>query len=832
MSLSSSMWASVSGLMAHGNKMNIVGNNIANVSTLAYKGQRADFSDYLYTDGGSVSGTTQIGQGVSTYAVLGDYSQGSFESTNSVTDLAIDGNGFFQLRKPNSEQMYYSRAGDLYFNNNRELQNPEGYLLQGWKVDNTKSLSFYGGSTSTGSTATTNSAYKGTGTPVDIVLDSWNIPPQQTTNVSFTMGLTNDGTGDKTTSSTSPMTALFDLWDARSTPPMADSAYATQSSIKVYDEGGSTHNLTVYYDQVDASKTDSNGKTVYSIEGLPAGYTMYEYMVTIPPAEDQRSYGGKGYSATTNTWSTEPTKFYNDPAMGTNKQAGVLMSGVMIFDASGKLVNQTAYSYGATETPAANDQVAVDPSLKSSWQPTKTSSNGLPVFSANFSGQPLANSVSETVTQGTTTVSQVEKQITELDFGLKDIGNPAWNNPIVTTAQKDSAGNPVGTLPWSATPTVSVALGMNSYGYYELSSGQYGTTTRYTWSTASATDGVFSDSNGFYINDTAHTPSKVYGDFEIDLSPITEIVTVGNKNGSYYVYDGTNEYYNKVTDYNGDVFPSASDSYGNYFQRSWMPTTGAKIYGSYNDGASTYDVTHNGTNYGYYSGAAIPANWHDLSGTSDFVVNVAKTIMPDNYTMPDAGTRPNPTMQPGNNTLASLTTESKQSSVSPTTGVPIYKNVVNYGTVVPTMTSVQREDSASVSNTTSYTVQNRTQDGYASGTLSNVKIDNNGVVSGVYSNSKTLPLYQIALYDFKCTQGLYREGSNLYSQTNESGEANLGVAGDNGFGSTKAYNIEQSNVDMSREFVQMIATQRGFQANSKTITTVDSMLETVIGMKR
>ena len=189
-------------------------------------------------------------------------------------------------------------------------------------------------------------------------------------------------------------------------------------------------------------------------------------------------------------------------------------------------------------------------------------------------------------------------------------------------------------------------------------------------------------------------------------------------------------------------------------------------------------------------------------------------------------------METKSNNLGSLTTESKQTSVSATTGVPVYKNVVNYGLVVPTMTSVERGDSASVSNTTSYTVQNRTQDGYASGTLSNVKIDNNGVVSGVYSNSKTLPLYQIALYDVKCTQGLYREGSNLYSQTNESGEANLGVAGDNGFGSTKAYNIEQSNVDMSREFVQMIATQRGFQANSKTITTVDSMLETVIGMKR
>ena len=78
MSLSSSMWASVSGLMAHGNKMNIVGNNIANVSTLSYKGQRADFSDYLYTDGVSVSGTTHIRLGVSTYAGHSDYTQGSF----------------------------------------------------------------------------------------------------------------------------------------------------------------------------------------------------------------------------------------------------------------------------------------------------------------------------------------------------------------------------------------------------------------------------------------------------------------------------------------------------------------------------------------------------------------------------------------------------------------------------------------------------------------------------------------------------------------------------------------------------------------------------------
>ncbi|MFT4302480.1 MAG: flagellar hook-basal body complex protein [Desulfovibrio sp.] len=608
MGLSASMWTSVSGLLTHGQKMNVVGNNIANVSTLGFKSQRMDFNDYLYRGIGTTSGNSQIGAGAGVYAILGDFSQGSLETTNSATDLAIDGNGFFQVRKPNSEQMYYSRAGDFYFNKSRELQNPEGYLLQGWKVNNEKKLTFNSGATNLGNADLSKSAYVGSGTPTDIVLDSWNIVPQQTTNVTFTMGLTNDGTGDRTTSATSPMTALFDLWDGKSTPPIADTAYATQSSIDVYDEGGGTHTMTVYYDQVDASKTDSNGDTIYNIKGLPAGYTVYEYLVTIPPSQDNRSFGGTGYNETTNTWTTEPTKLYNDPVAGTNKNAGVLMSGVMIFNASGQLVNQTAYTYGATETPAANDQVAVDPSLKSSWQPTKVSSNGLPVFSANFTGQPLANSVSETVSNGGgTPVSQVQNYITELDFGLKSMGSPTWTNS--TTSLADLA---------------------------------------------------------------VHSPTP--------------------------------------------------------------PATTPPPYVDYSD--------------------------------------------------------------------------------------------------VPTMSSAQRQDYASVANTKSYTVQNRSQDGYASGTLSNVSIDNSGVVHGVYSNGKTLPLYQIAMYDFQNYQGLYREGGNLFSATNDSGEPRLGVAGDNGFGTTRAYNIEQSNVDMTTEFVQMISTQRGFQANSKGITTVDTMLETVIGMKR
>ena len=814
MGLSASMWTSVSGLLTHGQKMNVVGNNIANVSTLGFKSQRMDFNDYLYRGIGTTSGNSQIGAGAGVYAILGDFSQGSLETTNSATDLAIDGNGFFQVRKPNSEQMYYSRAGDFYFNKSRELQNPEGYLLQGWKVNNEKKLTFNSGATNLGNADLSKSAYVGSGTPTDIVLDSWNIVPQQTTNVTFTMGLTNDGKGDRTTSSTSPMTALFDLWDASSKPPLADTAYATQSSIDVYDEGGGTHTLTVYYDQVNAKKTDTNGNTIYDIKGLPAGYTMYEYMVTIPPSEDKRSFGGEGYNAATNTWTKEPTQFYDDPTTGTNKQAGVLMSGVMIFDASGRLVNQTAYSYGATETPAANNQVAVDPAKKSSWQPTKTSSNGLPVFAANFTGQPLSNSVSETIqtTVGGTPVSQVQNYITELDFGLKNIGSPAWNNPTATTVKTDPLGNPLGS--WPSNPSVEITLGMDKYGYYEKATGKYGRT--------STGEDVYANNIGYYYNNTSTPSQKVYGSATVNGAP----VEVLNNGSSYYFVDTTNgnatcsnlTISNTTPAIPGNM-PAYQDSYGYYYKNG----AGDQVYGKMSSGE---DVLHDSSGY-YYMAMPGPVK----TPASNFTAVTAKVFKPDSPTVPTDASRPVAATETANNSLASLTTMSQVNGTS-STGVPIFENIINYGTTVPTMTSVERQEYASVANTKSYTVQNRAQDGYASGTLSNVSIDNSGVVHGIYSNGKTLPLYQIAMYDFQNYQGLYREGGNLFSATNDSGEPRLGVAGDNGFGTTRAYNIEQSNVDMTTEFVQMISTQRGFQANSKGITTVDTMLETVIGMKR
>jgi flagellar hook protein FlgE len=88
------------------------------------------------------------------------------------------------------------------------------------------------------------------------------------------------------------------------------------------------------------------------------------------------------------------------------------------------------------------------------------------------------------------------------------------------------------------------------------------------------------------------------------------------------------------------------------------------------------------------------------------------------------------------------------------------------------------------------------------------------------------------LYDFVAEQHLRMEGGNLVSQTRESGDPGWGAAGVNGFGTVNGYMIEQSNVDLAKEMVHMITTQRGFQANSKVITSVDTMMEVVVNMKR
>ncbi|HPR50690.1 MAG TPA: flagellar hook protein FlgE [Deltaproteobacteria bacterium] len=132
------------------------------------------------------------------------------------------------------------------------------------------------------------------------------------------------------------------------------------------------------------------------------------------------------------------------------------------------------------------------------------------------------------------------------------------------------------------------------------------------------------------------------------------------------------------------------------------------------------------------------------------------------------------------------------------------------------------------SSTTVY----QTQDGYGTGFLENISVDTDGIMVGNYSNGQILYLYRVGLAKFNNEQALNKAGGNLWAATRASGDAITGHPGENGLGSISPNSLEQSNVDIASEFVKMISTQRGFQANSRIITTVDSMLQELINLKR
>ena len=124
------------------------------------------------------------------------------------------------------------------------------------------------------------------------------------------------------------------------------------------------------------------------------------------------------------------------------------------------------------------------------------------------------------------------------------------------------------------------------------------------------------------------------------------------------------------------------------------------------------------------------------------------------------------------------------------------------------------------------------QDGYTMGYLDNFKIDSSGVITGVYSNGTNRTIGQIAMASFTNQQGLEKAGDNTYVESNNSGMARIGESGVAGKGTLMAGALEMSNVDLSEQMTDMIVTQRGFQSNAKIIQTADTLLETVLSLKR
>jgi flagellar hook protein FlgE len=281
MSISSSLYAGISGLSTMGNAMSVIGDNIANVNTVAFKSSRATFQDVLSQQISTASGSAQVGRGVTLSSVSGLFTQGSFESSSQPTDLAIGGNGFFIVRAPGTENnLYYTRAGEFRFDQSGYLVNPAGYVTQGWALDQ-----------DTGEVA---------GTMGDILVPK-SSAPVATDSIQI---ITNLDSREAPASGKD----LYDVvpvdsgWDAvANDPPVGSNSYAYHSAIQVYDSLGNSHDITTYFDPT-------------------ATPNIWEYLVACNPAEDQRS----GIDPATDEW------------------AGALLYGTIEFNTSGDITDITA----------------------------------------------------------------------------------------------------------------------------------------------------------------------------------------------------------------------------------------------------------------------------------------------------------------------------------------------------------------------------------------------------------------------------------------------------------------------------------------------------------
>lgn len=129
-------------------------------------------------------------------------------------------------------------------------------------------------------------------------------------------------------------------------------------------------------------------------------------------------------------------------------------------------------------------------------------------------------------------------------------------------------------------------------------------------------------------------------------------------------------------------------------------------------------------------------------------------------------------------------------------------------------------------------IARHTQDGASAASLASLSFNDKGVLTAVYDNGESKNISQVAVAKFENNEGLFKIGKNLFKESRNSGQAAMGKPGESGRGEVLSKSIELSNVDIANEFVALMTAQRNFQANAKTLTTADQMLQEVLSIKR
>lgn len=286
----SSLYSSVTGLKSHSTGMSVIGNNLSNLSTVAYKQSSVLYADIMSQQmtsaAGNATNVSQVGSGATVNSIRTIFSQGGFESSSSATDIAINGMGFFAVSDGNNTA--YTRAGNFSLTSAGTLVDSQGWSLTGYSITNgvtsksTSDVSIAGADSMAGKGTTSITACSQLG------------------------GLT-----DASSDAANPFFAMASSWDGTASQPLPSGQYSYKESIRFYDNNGELQNATIYYD----------------LAGTDSGKTAIEYVVALDPSADGSSLAG-------------------------TEGAGLLMAGTMTFSSSGELQNLTAFTPPSNGDPS------------------------------------------------------------------------------------------------------------------------------------------------------------------------------------------------------------------------------------------------------------------------------------------------------------------------------------------------------------------------------------------------------------------------------------------------------------------------------------------------
>lgn len=841
-----SLWSGVSGLQAHQVAMDVEGNNISNVNTTGFKYSRADFGTMFSqtvkiatapTDGRGGSNPLQIGLGVSVSSTTRIHSQGSVQTTDKNTDVAINGDGFFMVSDDGGLTNYLTRSGDFKLDAYGNFVNNAGFVVQGWNIN------------------WDDQTIDSSRTPQNIFIDpGMHIPAAKSTEVAIKANL-NSGLNIGTSSRNLYALDSVHGWNTK-----------TQRAEDENDTG-TTQFYTTSKNSVEVTEKGVDAGALFNANGtglnLRDGQGIW---VSYADAKFTTATDGANGVFNENSQTTQQNViFWGNKDNAVNLD--ITLNGVNIQNANIRSLDEAIAYINTFTAPTDTRQGTGVKAVK------KADGSGIEFVNDNADGttdnmKNIDLVVKQTNTAGErfrVTWNQQNQNFTAAT--VKANGNSAWitgGTPglteervqIITAHKYVYSSTPVNIPPMynpdggpGYDPANQNNPGTAENNYFQAVQGSLLNTDSRTFRTTEDLRELLQRDARYGVDYDGS------GGFEIDGSDINEgVKVVVTENGNFAISNP-----NEIPQRPGFVMPGAPGTQDNrtthnmsfnitaYSNKQGTVSTNdafTKIFKAF-DGVLTVGGQIKESEQLKLSAFSAGLEIYDSLGSK----HTLEVQFVKQSTTQDGGNEwqmiirvPEPaeinTTGEGptniivgtarfNNDGSLANYTPKTINFSPNNGAaPNQQIKLSFGT--------SGSNDGLVSSNSASTLTGQATDGYTSGNLKPdaIRVDDKGNILGEFTNGKTFAVAKIAMASVANNSGLEEIGGNLFKVTANSGNIVVGEAGTGGRGEMKTSALEMSNVDLSRSLTELIIIQRGYQANSKTISTSDQMLQTLIQLKQ